>query len=247
MVKILNNNSFNIKKLQRRVVITTEINKNIPDYEKITERTYTRFHEYAHRCKALFKIVKDKKDITSFFTKYGKVLFLENDVLIASKTAPDIFEKYQTDKLCVFNENIFFNITKKNRYFLNYFIQYKQLNKKISTKKISNNYFNSHIFLCNEDSNPYKYWDLLNFEYKPYNDNDVYFDSHFFNLAIGLKNIPIIEIDRKFNRMIYDVELNMRTATVPFVDIDGYFYNFEDFYKKANKLVAVEHLLLKDK
>jgi len=247
MVRILNASSFNIKKQERRVVITTEIDKNIPDYEKIVEKTFPRFHEYAHNCGALFKVVKDKKELTSFFTKYGKVLFLENDVLVASKIAPNIFEKYPEDKLCVFNENIFFNITKKNRYFLNYFIQYKQLNKNISTKKISNNCYNSHIFLCNEDNNPYKYWDSLNFVCTPYNDNDIYNDSHFFNLAISLKSIPTIEIERNFNRMIYDVELNMRTATVPFVDIDGYFYNFEDFYKKATKLVAVEHLLLKNK
>lgn len=237
-----------IIKKEKRAIVTIFSDKD-PEYVEIKEISLPRMELYAKSCNADMIVIEGQEDevkelkshIKDYFKKYNRILYIDLDVLIA-KDSPNLFNMYPSKKLYAFDESEFFSITNKNKYFLNYIYQYNHFKREINEKTFSNKFLNNKyyhpgVFLCSEQTNPYRYSYL---KFSPWDAFDVHNDSHFFNLMINVHNIDTQSLDKKFNFLPLNIPMEKRlNDAVPFPEqSDNYFFHLSGYTN--NKLYRLK-------
>ena len=139
--------------------------------------------------KLFFDALFQKISLGDLSDNYERVLYLDADILITPH-AKNIFDIYNDDtKLYMFDEGALSNREKELD------LISTRLHKTIKDK----NYFNAGVILFPKNNNFLKAIRIHDLEY--FVSKTGWFDQTYINFKSRVNNIPVVSLDRKFNRM----------------------------------------------
>jgi lipopolysaccharide biosynthesis glycosyltransferase len=161
-------------------------------------------------------IIMEKFYIYTLLRYYDRILYLDADILI-KKDAPDIFKDYSDENYAYLYNEVKFNDVQydkqievvKNLYDIKW------------PKKEHYDFYNAGVMLVSK--NQRKLFEYLKDDYFKFNDLPMIVDEPYLHYNIYKYNIPIKELDKRYNTMIY------------FED-DGWFLHFANVLDRKERI-----------
>ena len=189
---------------ERRAILTIAVGTSL---QWLFDITIPTMRAYAERCGADLIVADDnwrnnehpcymKQIINSLWWRYDRVLYLDADIEIMPD-APNIFEVVPADKLGMYNEAGLY--TNRQARMQAYIEAYNALvSEPIGLDLYDGTYYNAGMFLCSKDTNPHR----------PPVDGIMRvatsgnYDNTYVNAMIAKHQIPVHQLDWRWNRLI---------------------------------------------
>jgi len=188
---------------ERRAILTIAVGTSL---QWMFDLTLPTMRAYAERCGADLIVADDnwrtdehpcfmKQIINSLWWRYDRVLYLDADIEIMPD-APNIFDIVPADKLGMYDEAPLY--TNRKPRMQAYIAEYKRLTLDNDEWESTDKYYNAGMFICSKETNPHR---------PPVNDvmripTSGNYDNTYVNAMIFKHQIPVHELDWRWNRLI---------------------------------------------
>jgi lipopolysaccharide biosynthesis glycosyltransferase len=162
-------------------------------------------------------VIMEKFHIRELLNYYDRVLYLDADILV-KENAPDIFEYYpDTSKIFLYNEIKFNNVD------YDQYIEKTKAKCQIPWTRVGDHYdfYNAGVMLVSKSGQ--RAFEFIEDEYFIMEDLPMIVDEPYLHYTLFKHEIPISELDKRFNTMIY------------FED-DGWFLHFANVLDRKEKI-----------